>query len=137
MADDLFTSLKLSAAGMKAQGTRLRVISENIANADSLPTEPGRTPYRRKHITFKNALDRDIGAQVIKVDKIRPDQGEFQLRFMPSHPAANAQGYVQSPNVNTLVEMMDMREAQKSYEANLSAIRAARSMMQGTIEILR
>lgn len=137
MADDLFTSLKLSAAGMKAQGTRLRVISENIANADSLPTEPGGEPYRRKHITFKNALDREIGAEVVRVDKIRPDTGEFTRRFEPSHPAADAQGYVMAPNVNSLVEMMDMREAQRSYEANLSAIRTARSMMQGTIDILR
>jgi flagellar basal-body rod protein FlgC len=137
MADDLFSSLKLSAAGMKAQGTRLRVISENIANADSLPTEPGKNPYRRKHITFKNVMDKDIGMQSVKVDKIRPDTGEFQRRFEPNHPAADAQGYVLAPNVNTLIEMMDMREAQRSYEANLSAIRSARTMMQGTIDILR
>ena len=137
MADDLFSSLKLSAAGMKAQGTRLRVISENIANADSLPTEPGKTPYRRKHITFKNVLDRDINIQSVKVDKIRPDKSEFQRRFEPGHPAADAQGYVLAPNVNTLVEVMDMREAERSYEANLSAIRTSRTMMQGTIDILR
>jgi flagellar basal-body rod protein FlgC len=137
MADDLFSSLKLSAAGMKAQGTRLRVISENIANADSLPTEPGKNPYRRKHITFKNVMNRELGMPVIKVDKIRPDRGEFQRKFEPNHPAADAQGYVLAPNVNSLVEMMDMREASRSYEANLSAIRTARTMMQGTIEILR
>jgi flagellar basal-body rod protein FlgC len=137
MADDLFSSLKLSAAGMKAQGTRLRVISENIANADSLPTEPGKNPYRRKHITFKNVMNRELGMPVVKVDKIRPDQGEFQRRFEPNHPAADAQGYVLAPNVNSLVEMMDMREASRSYEANLSAIRTARTMMQGTIDILR
>jgi len=137
MADDLFSSLKLSAAGMKAQGTRLRVISENIANADSLPTEPGKNPYRRKHITFKNAMNRELGMPVVKVDKIRADQGEFQRKFEPSHPAADAQGYVLAPNVNSLVEMMDMREASRSYEANLSAIRTARTMMQGTIDILR
>jgi flagellar basal-body rod protein FlgC len=137
MADDLFSSLKLSAAGMKAQGTRLRVISENLANADSLPTEPGKDPYRRKHITFKNVMDKDIGMQSVRVDKIRPDTSEFQRRYEPNHPAADAQGYVLAPNVNTLVEMMDMREAQRSYEANLSAIRAARTMMQGTIDILR
>ncbi len=137
MADDLFSSLKLSAAGMKAQGTRLRVISENLANADSLPTEPGKNPYRRKHITFKNVMNRDIGMPVIKVDKIQPDKGEFQRKFEPNHPAADAQGYVLAPNVNSLVEMMDMREASRSYEANLSAIRTARTMMQGTIDILR
>lgn len=137
MADDLFSSLKLSAAGMKAQGTRLRVISENIANADSLPTEPGQNPYRRKSISFKNAMNRELGMPVVRVDKIRPDRAEFQRRFEPSHPAADAQGYVLAPNVNTLIEMMDMKEAQRSYEANLSAIRSARTMMQGTIDILR
>lgn len=137
MADDLFSSMKLSAAGMKAQGTRLRVISENLANADSLPTEPGKNPYRRKSITFKNAMNKEIGMQTVKVDKIRPDRTEFQRRFEPSHPAADAQGYVLAPNVNSLVEVMDMREAQRSYEANLSAIRTARTMMQGTIDILR
>jgi flagellar basal-body rod protein FlgC len=137
MADDLFSSLKLSAAGMKAQGTRLRVISENLANADSLPTEPGKNPYRRKSITFKNVMNRELGMQTVKVDKIRPDTSEFQRKFEPSHPAADAQGYVMAPNVNSLVEMMDMREAQRSYEANLSAIRTARTMMQGTIDILR
>ena len=137
MADDMFTSLKLSAAGMKAQGTRLRVISENLANADSLPTEPGKLPYRRKMITFKNAMDKNVGQSVVKVDKVRPDPSEFTRRFDPNHPAADAQGYVQAPNVNSLIEMMDMREAQRSYEANLSAIRTSRTMMQGTIDILR
>ena len=133
----MFTSLKLSAAGMKAQGTRLRVISENLANADSLPTEPGKLPYRRKMITFKNAMDKNVGQSVVKVDKVRPDPSEFTRRFDPNHPAADAQGYVQAPNVNGLIEMMDMREAQRSYEANLSAIRTSRTMMQGTIDILR
>ena len=137
MADDLFTSMKLSAAGMKAQGTRLRIISENIANADSLPTEPGQNPYRRKIITFRNVMDRNVGQNVVKVDKVRPDSSEFQRRFDPSHPAADAQGYVQAPNVNALIEMMDMREAQRSYEANLGAIRTSRAMLQGTIDILR
>jgi flagellar basal-body rod protein FlgC len=137
MADDLFSSMKLSAAGMKAQGTRLRVISENLANADSLPTEPGKNPYRRKSITFKNVMNKELGMQTVKVDKIRPDRTEFQRKFEPSHPAADAQGYVLAPNVNSLVEVMDMREAQRSYEANLSAIRTARTMMQGTIDILR
>jgi flagellar basal-body rod protein FlgC len=137
MSDDLFTSLKLSAAGMKAQGTRLRVISENLANADSLPTEPGANPYRRKVITFRNAMDRDVGQNVVKIDKVRPDPSEFQRRFDPGHPAADAQGYVRAPNINTMIEMMDMREAQRSYEANLGAIRTSRQMLQGTIDILR
>ena len=137
MADDLFTSMKLSAAGMKVQGMRLRVISENLANADSLPTEPGGSPYRRKIITFKNEIDRNVGQNTVKVNRIRPDMSEFTQRLDPNHPAADERGYVQAPNVNALIEMMDMREAQRSYEANLSAIRTSRAMMQGTIEILR
>jgi flagellar basal-body rod protein FlgC len=137
MADDLLSSLRLSAAGMKAQGTRLRVISENLANADSLPTEPGKQPYRRKVITFKNAIDKASGLDMVSVDKVRPDLSPFQRRFDPNHPAADPQGYVQAPNVNSLIEVMDMREAERSYEANLSAIRTTRTMMQSTIDILR
>lgn len=137
MADDLLSSLKIAAAGMRAQGTRLRVISENLANADSLPTEPGQSPYRRKNILFKNVLDRKLGISTIRVDKVGVDKSAFQLRYDPAHPAANANGYVNAPNVNSLVEMMDMREAQRSYEANLNSIRATRSMMQKTIDLLR
>lgn len=137
MADDLLTSLKISAAGMKAQGTRLRVISQNIANADSLPTEPGQDPYRRKTITFENTLNRQLGIDLVKVDKVKAAPGDFSRSFDPSHPAADENGYVLKPNVNKLIEMMDMREAQRSYEANLSVIRTSKSMLQKTIDILR
>ncbi len=137
MADDLLSSFKISAAGMKAQGTRLRVISENIANADSLPTEPGQNPYRRKTITFENELNRQLGMELVKVDRIRDVPGDFKRRFDPSHPAADENGYVLTPNVNKLIEMMDMREAQRSYEANLSVIRTSKGMLTKTIEILR
>ena len=122
---------------MKVQGTRLRVISENLANADSLPTEPGKSPYRRKNILFKNVLNRELGLNLVKVKKIGVDKSEFNRRFDPSHPAADDKGYVQTPNVKTLIEVMDMREAQRSYEANLTAIRSARSMMKRTIDLLR
>lgn len=135
--DDLISSLKISAAGMKVQGTRLRVISENLANADSLPTGPGKSPYRRKNIQFQNVLDRELGLNLVKVKKIGVDKSEFNRRFDPSHPAADEKGYVQTPNVKTLIEVMDMREAQRSYEANLTAIRTARSMMRRTIDLLR
>ena len=135
--DDLISSLKISAAGMKVQGTRLRVISENLANADSLPTGPGKSPYRRKNILFQNVMNRELGLNLVKVKKIGVDKSEFNLRFDPSHPAANEKGYVQTPNVKTLFEVMDMREAQRSYEANLTAIRSARSMMKRTIDLLR
>ena len=134
--DDLFKSMRISAAGMRAQGTRLRVISENIANADSLPQAPGQEPYRRKLVTFKNELDRDMGLHTVKVDNIRRQSGALQKRYDPKHPAADQAGYVQVPNVNTLIEMTDMREAQRSYEANLSVIKSSRNMLRSTIEIL-
>ena len=134
---DLIRAMKISAAGMKAQGARLRTISENIANADSLPTAPGEKPYLRKVVTFKNELDRNLGAELVKVDSVRPVETGLQQRFEPTHPAANKDGYVDIPNVNSLVEMMDMREAQRSYEANLSVIEVSKSMIQGTIGLLQ
>ncbi len=134
--DDLFRTFRISAAGMKTQGTRLRVISENIANAESLPRSLGEDPYRRKIITFKNELDRSIGVSTVRVDKILVDKSEFNRRHDPSHPAADADGYVNAPNVNPLIEMMDMREAQRSYEANLSVIKASKGMLRGAIDIL-
>ena len=135
--DDLLKSLRISSAAMKAQGTRLRVISENIANANSLAQAPGQDPYRRKIVTFKNELDRSIGVRTVAVDKIKTDKSEFEKQFDPNHPAADADGYVLVPNVNTLIEMMDMKEAQRSYEANLNVIKSSKSMLQGTIDILK
>jgi len=135
--DDLLRTLRISAAGMKAQGTRLRVISENVANADSLPNQPGALPYRRKVVTFRNQLDQAIGVNTVRVDRIKTDLGEFQRRYDPSHPAADATGYVLAPNVNPLVEITDMREAQRSYEANLNVIKASKSMLQETIGLMR
>lgn len=134
---DLIKAIKLSTAGMRAQGTRLRVISENVANADSLPEGPGDEPYRRKQVSFKNVLDRSLNARRVSVDKIQHDKGEFDMKFDPQHPAANKDGYVQVPNVNSLVEMMDMREAQRSYEANLSIIQVSKGMLNRTIDMLR
>jgi flagellar basal-body rod protein FlgC len=134
---DLLKTMAISAAGMKVQGARLRVISENIANADSLPQAPNGTPYRRKVIIFKNELDKRIGLNTVRVDKIRPDMSAFGKKHDPAHPAADADGYVQTPNVKSLVEMMDMREAQRSYEANVTAIRASKGMIEAAIEILR
>ncbi|MCW8915290.1 MAG: flagellar basal body rod protein FlgC [Magnetovibrio sp.] len=135
--DELLKTLRISAAGMKAQGTRLRVVSENVANADSLPTQPGETPYRRKVVTFRNELDRSLGVDTVKVDRIQADRSDFQRRYDPAHPAAGPDGYVQAPNVSSLVEMMDMREAQRSYEANLNVIKSSKTMLQQTIGILR
>lgn len=135
--DDLLKTFAISSAGMKTQGTRLRVISENMANADSLARSPGEQPYRRKVVTFRNELDRKIGLKTVRVDKIRPDQSDYSKRYDPSHPAANADGYVLLPNVNRLTEMMDLREAERSYEANLSVIKSSKAMLMNTIDLLR
>jgi len=135
--DDLFKTFQISGAGMRVQGARLRVISENIANADSLPQDPNGKPYRRKTITFRNELDRATGLNQVRVNKVRPDMSDFGKRFDPGHPAADADGYVLTPNVNKLVEMTDMREAQRSYEANLNVIKSSRAMLMSTIDVLR
>ena len=134
---DLMESLMISAAGMRVQGERLRVISENIANVDSVSEVPGGDPYRRKTITFQNALDRELGTNLVKVKKVGLDPSEFTRKFDPSNPAADKAGYVKLPNVNALIEMNDMREAQRSYEANLKVIGATRRMIQKTIDLLR
>lgn len=136
--DDLFKSMRISTAGMKVQGARLRVISENVANADSLPTRPGEMPYRRKKILFKNELDRDLEVNTVRVHKVKEDgNSDFKKFFDPAHPAADENGYVLRPNVNTLIEMVDMKEAQRSYEANVNTIKASKKMLQRTIGILR
>jgi flagellar basal-body rod protein FlgC len=133
---DLFKTLHIAASGMRAQGTRLRVISENIANADSVSQTPGGAPYRRRLVSFGNALDRELGVETVRVKNIMTDKTEFSRSYEPGHPAADEDGYVLRPNVNTLIEMTDMREAQRSYEANLKAIEASRSMLQKTLQIL-
>lgn len=135
--DDILSTLRISGSGMKAQSYRLRVISQNIANADSLPQQPGQQPYRRKIITFKNELDRATGLDEVAVNRVSVDRSPFGKKYDPTHPAADAQGYVQTPNVNILVETMDMREAQRSYEANLSVIKSSKSMLMQTIDVLR
>ncbi len=135
--DELLRTLRISASGMKAQGTRLRVISENIANADSLPTQPGGLPYRRQVVTFRNELDQAIGVNTVRVDRVKTDQSDFQRRYDPAHPAADANGYVLAPNISTLIEMTDMREAQRSYEANLNVIKSSKTMLQETIGLMR
>lgn len=122
---------------MKTQGSRLRVIAENMANADSLGKTPGADPYRRQVLTFKNALDRTLGVETVRVDRIVRDPADFELEYDPAHPAADEKGYVKLPNVNTLIELADMREAQRSYEANLKVIEASRTMLTRTIDILR
>lgn len=134
----LYDTLQISSHGMRVQSTRVRVISENIANAGTLPATPNETPYQKQYIQFKNVLDRELGHSVVKVDEVTtPDEEQFEMKFMPNHPAANADGYVKAPKIDTLVEMMDIREAQRSYEANLGMFDQSRSMVMRTIDLLR
>ncbi len=133
---DLSKIMKLSAAGLKVQNERMRVIAENVANANTLPEKPGEQPYRRKVVTFKNELDRETGARTVAVDRVREDRSAFGRRYDPGHPAADKEGYVQTPNVKSMVEMMDMRRAQRSYEANLSVIRTSRTIVQDLLGVL-
>lgn len=137
MGMDLMKSIKIAAAGMRVQGVRLKVISENIANADSLSPVKGGDPYRRKVVTFENVLDRSLGTDLVRVRKIGVDPSDFRKKYDPGHPAADKDGYVRLPNVNPLVEMMDMREAQRSYEANLRIIDVSKKLVSRTIDLLR
>jgi flagellar basal-body rod protein FlgC len=134
---DLFKTLRISAAGLKAEGERMRVVAENLANADTISDTPGGAPYRRKLVTFKNALDRVLGTNLVKVGNVVTDKTDFDKKYDPGNPAADAQGYVLTSNVKPLIEMMDMREAQRSYEANLSVVDASRTMLLRTIDVLR
>ena len=135
--DDLFKSIVVSASGMRVQGERMRVLAENMANADSVPHIAGQEPYRRKVLTFKNQLDRSLGVELVEIATRDFDKSDFGKRLDPGHPGAGADGYVQLPNVNGLIEIMDMREAQRSYEANLAVIETAKSMLMRTIDVLR
>lgn len=137
MSMDLAASMEIAARGMRAQGTRLRIVSENIANANTVGSKPGEDPYRRKTLTFKNVLDNESGNHYVQVDRVYPDRSDFKLEYDPTHPAANKDGYVKKPNVNALIEMADLREAQRSYEANLNVIDMSKSMIIRTIELLR
>ncbi|MFN4088412.1 MAG: flagellar basal body rod protein FlgC [Alphaproteobacteria bacterium] len=134
---DLVKSLQISASGMRAQGSRLRVIAENLANAQSTAQAPGGQPYQRKVVTFRNAMDRATGVSEVRADRIQLDRSEFERRFDPGHPASDQDGYLLLPNVKPMVELMDMREAQRSYEANLNVLTASRSMLMRTIDMLR
>lgn len=134
---DLTKSLDISASGMKAQGTRLRVISENVANAGSTALSLEEEPYRRKLVTFGSTLNRELGVPLVDVKRVSTDRSEFGRRYEPNHPAADATGYVRTSNVNTMIEMADLNQAQRSYEANLKVLQSSRTMLQRTIELLR
>jgi flagellar basal-body rod protein FlgC len=134
---DLQKAMRVSASGMAAQSTRMRVIAENLANADSLGETPGAEPFRRKTVSFRNVLDRQIGADTVRTSRIDTDKSALPRRYEPNHPAADGEGYVLSPNVNNLIEAMDMRQAQRSYDANINVIETSKSMISRTIDLLR
>ena len=134
---DFSKSMTIATSGLRAQSGRMRVISENLANADSTATTPGGDPYRRKIPTFSAELDRTIDAQVVTLGRIKQDDSAFIIKHEPGHPAADANGDVKYPNVNSTIEMTDMREAQRSYEANLNLISATRRMIERTLDILK
>ena len=133
---DFLKSIAIAASGLRAQAGRMRIISENIANADSTAQQAGGNPYRRKIPTFRSEMDRALDASMVALGRVRTDQSSFRMKLEPGNPAADANGYVRYPNVNPLVEMTDMRDAQRSYEANLNVITATRRMIQRTLSIL-
>jgi flagellar basal-body rod protein FlgC len=134
---DLVNSMYISASGMKAQSDRLRIVAENIANVDSTGRSPNEDPYRRKVVTFKNQLDRELDADVVRVSEYGVDKTDFPKKYDPSHPAADANGYVEMPNVNPMLEMVDMREARRAYEANINMIEVSKGMLMQTVNMLR
>ena len=135
--NDFLSSLKIAATGLHAQSARMRVIAENLANADSAGKTPEEDPYRRKIPTFQAVMDRELGGTKVQVGRIALDQSDFDSRYEPGHPAADETGYVRYPNVSSLIETMDMRQAQRSYEANLNVVTVTRQMLGATLDILR
>ncbi|HEX8446709.1 MAG TPA: flagellar basal body rod protein FlgC [Sphingomonas sp.] len=134
---DLDNAVRVSSSGLRAQSLRMRVIAENLANADSVAQMPGGDPYRRKVPSFRSEVDRVTGASSVKIDRIDNDRSDFTRVYQPGHPSADAKGYVLMPNVNTLIESADMKAAQRSYEANLNAIEAAKTLTMRTIDLLK
>ncbi len=137
MPNEVTDIFAISTSGLKAQNQRMKVIAENVANAGTTGTAPGQKPYQRQIITFKKEFDKAIGAYKVKVAGVHADPTDFAKKYDPSHPAADTQGYVLQPNVNPLVETMDMSEASRSYQANLDVIVASRTMIMKTIGMLQ
>ena len=133
---DFSKSMAVIASGMRAQSARMKIIAENIANANSTAQTPGGDPYRRKIATVTSDFDRELGANLVKAGRPITDNSDFRTRYDPGNPNADARGYVKLPNVDGLVEIMDMREAQRSYEADLTAMDATKSMLARTVDLL-
>ena len=137
MVDSLKSAIFVAGSGMRAQGTRIRVIAENIANQNSTADVPGGDPYRRKVVTFQNAMNRELAVDTVRVRRVTEDPSAFGLRFDPNHPAADENGYYRTPNVKGLIETMDMLEAQRTYRANVNVIDNTRRMVRATVDLLR
>jgi flagellar basal-body rod protein FlgC len=133
-ATDIFA---ISGSALKAQSQRMKIIAQNVANANTTSAVPGGKPYQRQVVTFKKEFDKALSAYKVKVDGVRTDNTDFVKKYDPSHPAADTQGYVLQPNVNPLIETMDMSEASHSYQANLDVISASRTMILKTIGLLQ
>lgn len=137
MIDPLETSIKIAGAGLEAQSARLRIVSENLANAQSTGSTPGASPYARKTVTFASEMDRALGVELVSVKSVGMDRAPFRVEHDPGNPAADSKGFVKLPNVNIVMEMADMREANRSYEANLQIVKQARDLSSMTIDLLR
>jgi len=137
MIDPLQASMRIASSGLEAQSARLRVVSENLANVNSTGNTAGAEPYQRKTVTFDATLDRAVGAHTVVIREYGSDKSPFRIERDPSHPAADADGNVKLPNVNMLVEMADMRETNRSYEANLQVVKQSRSMVAMVIDLLK
>jgi len=135
-SSDLTTVMAIASSGLRAQSTRMKIVAENIANASTTPSHKGEKPYQRKVVSFKNEFDKALGVNKVKINGVYKDKSEFIKKFDPSHPAADADGYVLTPNVKPIIEGMDMRQAQRSYEANLNVIDASKTMLMRTIDLL-
>jgi flagellar basal-body rod protein FlgC len=134
---DFLKTLMISSAGLKVQTGRMRIIAENVANSDSVASTPGGDPYRRQIPTVTSKFDKELGAEMVKLGKVVPDRTDFEVKYEPNSPAADASGNVKYPNVSPLIEMVDMQSAQRTYEANLNVVSSTRNMLQKTIDILR
>ena len=133
---DFSKSMAVAASGMRAQTDRMKTIAENIANASSTSPIKGADPYRRKIATIKPDFDRELEATLVAAGKPIPDRSDFRSQYDPGNPNADKQGYVKLPNVDSLVEIMDMREAQRSYEADLSVMESTKQMLAKTVDLL-
>jgi flagellar basal-body rod protein FlgC len=137
MQDSLQTALRIAASGLQAQSTRLRIVSQNIANAQSTGSASGADPYARQTVSFESEMDRTLGANVVAVKSIGVDPAPFKLEQDPGNPAADEGGMVKMPNVDVLKELADMREANRSYEANLQVAKQSADMLNTIISLMK